>query len=238
MLVSRSADLQGITHDILKKRFQHIPDSVDKCTDEAKVAYVGGLRQSVSLGVSNLALFGISKVLLATIQGNPAAVLVASIAPGALFGAAMGQAFPQPENNAQWFEAVKRGLSLYALKQLYELYGAPMILPILHKSFDLVCPAFSSRATKQMSFIVVINETDYAFELSDSYDMIGDLPAAKFDKLAAREIGHDGDYVSWGVWATGSGSASGSASSINLKTILSPRGGQDFYFIVSSACPA
>jgi hypothetical protein len=62
-------------------------------------------------------------------------------------------------------------------------------------------------------------------------------PAATFGKLPPRQI-TDSDLVSWGVWATGSGSFAGAASAIKLQTTACPPGGKDFHFIVSASCPA
>jgi len=231
MFCTKSTELMELNHEILRERFQNVPDSIDKCTDQCKVVYVEGLHKIVDL--STLALASVGPTVYENI------VRFSREAAG-------WPAVAEPVQNAQqepWWRVARKALLLMGLKWTFEYFGRDLILPVYQRAIASLSQAFDSnkKATKQMSMMVIINETDYTFNLSDAYDMIGPSPASTFTDLAAREIGSatgELDYYHWGAYSTGSGSTSGSASAVKLKTTSCPAGGQDFYFIVSASCPA
>jgi hypothetical protein len=217
MYWSYSKDLLGLKHDTLRERLTRNADSIAICTDEMKIAYVEDLDNVVSRAILTATLLqpGFASAASAVL-----AIIAARYAGPQVLPMVQAPDIP-PETWAAWVAARARTLTPKALKEILTHIGTNVVVPTIARTVMGTCEMYNSKQTKQMCIIVVINETDYEISRTDGWDMLQYGPA-----------------VSWGVWATGSGNASGAASAIKLQTTACPPGGKDFHFIVSASCPA
>jgi hypothetical protein len=198
-----------------------------------KIQYVEDLDNVVSMAILT------ATVLKSGLSAAPAVLAMLA----ARFAAQQALPIVQPadvpaETWAAWVSATGHAFGRKALKEILTYIGTNVVAPTIARTVMGTCEMYKSKQTKQMCIIVVINETDYEISRTDGWDMLRyPEPAATFSKLPPRRIG-DSDLVSWGVWATGSGSTSGAASAIKLQTTNCPPGGKNFQFIVSASCPA
>jgi hypothetical protein len=234
MYRSYSEDLFGLTHDTLRERLsKNAADSIATCTDEMKIQYVEDLDNVVSMAI-------LTATVLKFGFGLAAPAVLAMLA--ARFAGQQALPTVQPPNVpaetwTAWVSATGHAFGRKALKETLTYIGTNVVAPTIARTVMGTCEMYNSKQTKQMCIIVVINETDYEITRTEGWDMLEYGPAATFSKLPPRQIA-ESDLVSWGVWATGSGRASGAASAIKLETTNCPPGGKNFHFIVSASCPA